>query len=153
MELGELPRLWQNAGRSTRAGKSALESYCVSALPALEMSNLDWAKAFLQPDAHQPSWPVHTECTATRLTRFSAGADDRACARQCRDWLHMSASTSVVRRSQPIWRRSRMQGSGAATSQGDRKRKFEQLDAEWAKLQEMHEEGQTRLPEQKSSTQ
>ena len=77
-ELGALPRLWKKL--HVEAGwEAALESVLRERLAALEVSNLDWVKAFAT-DAPPAKLAFYSPPAAGKPVRDAA----RACARCCR---------------------------------------------------------------------
>jgi chromosome segregation protein len=95
-ELGELPRLWQKLHVS-QGWETALESILRERTSALEMSNLDWAKAFFSdappaklalftPDATMPG---HAEAPAGLKPLLSLlQLNEPGLRTVMQDWLH-----------------------------------------------------------------
>jgi chromosome segregation protein len=95
-ELGELPRLWQKL-HIDQGWETALESVLRERTSALEMSNLDWAKAFFS-DAPPAKLALYTTNGATAAnTEAPAGLkpllgllqlNDPGLRALLQDWLH-----------------------------------------------------------------
>ncbi|MBF8179424.1 chromosome segregation protein SMC [Herminiimonas contaminans] len=95
-ELGELPRLWQKL-QIDQGWETALESVLRERTSALEMSNLDWAKAFFS-DAPPAKLALFTpNATASEAVETPAGLkpflnllqlNDPGLRALMQDWLH-----------------------------------------------------------------
>jgi chromosome segregation protein len=95
-ELGELPRLWQKL-HIDQGWETALESVLRERTSALEMSNLDWAKAFFN-DAPPAKLALFTpNAIAAAVTEAPAGLkpllsllqlNDPGLRALLQDWLH-----------------------------------------------------------------
>ncbi|MEN3365639.1 MAG: chromosome segregation protein [Burkholderiales bacterium] len=95
-ELGEMPRLWQKL-HIDQGWETALESVLRERTSALEMSNLDWAKAFfgdappakLAMFAPDPGAPAVTEMPAGLKPFFNLlQLNDPGLRTVMQDWLH-----------------------------------------------------------------
>ncbi|OGB23457.1 MAG: chromosome segregation protein SMC [Burkholderiales bacterium RIFCSPLOWO2_02_FULL_57_36] len=97
-ELGELPRLWQKL-HIEQGWETALESVLRERTSALEMSNLDWAKAFFNdaPPAKLALFTPNASAAASANTDAPAGLkpfvnllqlNDPGMRALMQDWLH-----------------------------------------------------------------